>query len=57
MTGHGADVPEQTDLAALARTYARQIEAFDGLLDRLRAVPLGDAPLNLEGEGMDPRRD
>ncbi len=45
MEGHDAG-----PLAGLVETYARQIAAFDGLVARIRAVPLGDAPLSLEVE-------
>ncbi|MCB0906409.1 MAG: hypothetical protein KDB63_04740 [Nocardioidaceae bacterium] len=41
-------------LADLVETYARQVAAFDDLVARVRAVPLGDAPLSLEAEGTDP---
>lgn len=37
-------------LADLVETYARQIAAFDAVVARVRAVPLGDAPLSLEVE-------
>lgn len=41
-------------LAGLVETYARQIAAFDGLVARVRAVRLGDAPLSLEAEETAP---
>lgn len=37
-------------LADLVETYARQVAAFDAVVARVRAVPLGDAPLSLEVE-------
>lgn len=44
-----------TKLDPWLETYARQVAAFDGLLGRLREVPLGEQPLSLEVEDGPPR--
>ncbi|MFN8192764.1 MAG: hypothetical protein U0R80_00605 [Nocardioidaceae bacterium] len=42
------------ELDELKRTYAKQVDGFDALLERIRDLPLGDAPLHLEAERMWP---
>lgn len=51
------DTRRSAELSDLKRTYARQVAAFDELLDRLRGIPLGEVPMSLEAERMWPHRD
>ncbi len=45
------------ELSELLATYARQVAAFDELLERLRDIPMGEAPMTLEAERMWPHDD
>jgi hypothetical protein len=45
------------ELSDLLATYARQVAAFDELLERLRDIPMGEAPMTLEAERMWPHDD
>jgi hypothetical protein len=45
------------ELSDLMATYARQVAAFEELLDRLARVQLGEAPMSLEAERMWPHDD
>lgn len=42
------------ELDDLMTAYAAQVAAFDKLLERLRGIPMGEAPLTLEAERMWP---
>lgn len=55
----GASVGAQrsAELSELLTTYARQVAAFDELLERLRDIPMGEAPMTLEAERMWPHDD
>jgi hypothetical protein len=45
---------ESAELSDLLETYAKQVAAFEVMLDQIRGVQLGDAPMSLEAEGMWP---